>query len=327
MDRSAKQSERCVASALPASAVAAVIVSHHPPPGLSARIAAVAVQCGRVYLLDNASPPGALDEVTALLPTLADRLQLIGLPCNLGLAAALNRGVAQARSDGFALAWLLDHDSTPEADALQRLLAARAQWPEAEPLLALVPELVFDGSAHRCGWPTPDSARGWRLRQQMADELRAPLQVLTAFGSGLLVDIERYTELGGMREELFIDGVDTDFCLRGHARGWPLLAVPGARLHHRLGALRRERLWGIKDFWPTDHSPQRLYYIARNRILLQRIHGRRYPGWFVFAWRVALIQLLAMLLFEQQRAHKLAMLLLGSWHGVLGRHGKREFRR
>jgi len=68
--------------------------------------------------------------------------------------------------------------------------------------------------------------------------------------SGSLVPLDVIDKVGGMEEELFIDQVDTEWCLRARSMGYRVFGAFGAILEHRLGEAHA-RAWF--DRWP--HLP------------------------------------------------------------------------
>jgi GT2 family glycosyltransferase len=70
-----------------------------------------------ILIVDNASTDGTLDK------TFPDNVTIIRNSENLGTAGAARIGFAYALEHGFDWIWLLDPDSGPEPDALERLLA------------------------------------------------------------------------------------------------------------------------------------------------------------------------------------------------------------
>jgi rhamnosyltransferase len=78
-------------------------------------------------------------------------------------------------------------------------------------------------------------------------------------------------------------------------------------------------------FKPTNHSAARRYYMSRNRVVLYRKYFRRFPRWILQSMNESLRETAKCLLGEQDRARKLRSFLLGTWDGLTGRMGKRDF--
>lgn len=299
--------------------VAAVMVTYNPPDGLNQRVQAILEQVEALWIVDNASADAAAENALHIASA-HPKVHLIRLTENLGLAKALNLGV-DAAAASYQWILLLDHDSTPAGDMVAHLAAAAHA--ADRPVAALAPVIDYAGSNMVFGWFPRSRAKRWRLKLATPAMLDGrPTAILSAIGSGLLVNASVYAAIGGMREALFIDGVDTDFCLRACALGYEVLGVPGALLHHHLGAVEQRHLPGGKAVWPTHHSALRHYYIARNRIDLTRRYGKAFPGWFVFEFRVGALNIMNLLIFEQDRANKLAMIVRGTVDGFLRVQGK-----
>jgi rhamnosyltransferase len=161
--------------------------------------------------------------------------------------------------------------------------------------------------------------RGGRLRG-IAPTDEAPLRVDFLIASGTLLSMEAVTAIGPMREDLFIDHVDTEWCARALGAGWALYGVPRAQLRHALGDSQR-RVWLGRWREVAVHSPLRNYYEVRNTIALLR--SPHVPA----SWRcvhvVRLVQLLAFYgLLVAPRGQRWSAMARGLWHGVIGRWGR-----
>jgi rhamnosyltransferase len=290
-----------------------VVVCHHPPPGLPARLSSLSGQVGPIVVVDNGPPQDhpALAASLAALPG----LQLIANPANLGIAAALNQGLQALQQAGCRWALLLDHDSQPASEMLPRLLAAAGQWQGRA--IAFVPRIRYALAEIQCRWPVTRPGSRWRFSRVRASAMDAPAAVDLAIGSGMLIDLQRLPQVGGFRESLFIDLVDTEFCLRARHRGFDVVAVPGAELQHALGHVARRRLLGVRVY-PTHHAPLRHYYLARNRVLLWKHYARHFPSWAVYELMSGAKLLVKALCFEAHRWDKLRATLRGTWDGLRG---------
>ena len=123
-----------------------------------------------------------------------------------------------------------------------------------------------------------------------------------------------------MREELFIDHVDTDWFMRARQGGWASFGACSAAMEHRLGD-RTLRFWLGRWREVALHTPQRHYYQFRNTVHLAL--RSRYP----LRWKAAeanrrlgMFVLFGLLLPD--RAAHLKMMLRGAWDGLRGRLGR-----
>lgn len=291
-------------------AVAAVVVTYQvDAEALEGLLRALHGEVAAVVVVDNASL--AWRELRSPLP-----LQVIRLPHNLGVAAAQNRGVEAALAQGAAQVLLLDQDSRPEPGLVAALRQALAAAQAAGRPAAAAGPAVVDEHGVVEGFVRFRSGR-YEAIAPPADG--APLDCDMLIASGQLIPRQGWQRVGPMAEGLFIDKVDTEWCLRATQAGLCLLGVPAARLHHRLGE-RQLRLWFGR--WRTlpQHRPFRYYYMWRNSLLLRRLpHAGA-------AWRRAdTRQLRSLLLYfgllAPGRWAALRMMgrgLLDGWRGVQG---------
>ncbi|MEW6167440.1 MAG: glycosyltransferase family 2 protein [Pseudomonadota bacterium] len=293
------------------SAVASVVVTFNPPGGLPERLAAALQQTDFVIVVDNgsATPP----DLAALDAAFRDRIELIDNGRNIGLAAALNRGINRAAARGAGFALLLDHDSTPLPGMVETLRRAAAA--HGRPAAA-VPRVLYAHPDIQCRWPKSSRDGGLRFELVYASRMHEPTTVDLAISSGMLLDIRLWQDVGGFDESLFIDLVDTEFCLRARRHGHDILAVPAAQLSHHLGQVTKRMLLGRIPVFPTHHHPLRHYYLSRNRVILARRFAQRFPGWFVYEMLGAAKLTLKVALYEPQRLQKLGSMLRGTFHGA-----------
>ncbi len=301
--------------------LAAVIVRFNPPPGFDQRVAHTAAQCDFTVVVDNGSSH-AWSPDPAHLPA-SESLHQLHNAGNLGIATALNQGIRYAARRGARSVFLLDHDSTPLPGCVGRLQRTLRQHDDM-PVAAAVPRIRYGHPDIRCRWPaTSGSGHSVRFRFVYGARVTQPVPVDLAISSGMLLDVEHWQRLGGFDENLFIDLVDTDYCLRARRQGLRILAEPRAIVQHSLGDVEKRTLFGRMVAYPTHHNALRHYYISRNRIALIRRHAQRFPSWFVYETLGAAKLITKVVAFEQDRRDKVAATLVGTWHGLRRRSGPR----
>lgn len=301
--------------------VAAVVVAWRPDPArLQALLAALAPQVDAIYLIDNteAGDETARGSITQAAAHCPGGARLIAMGGNQGIAAAQNRGLDAARADGFGCALLSDDDSLPASDMVARLRQAMQTARDAGRRIAAVGPLVGDA---RDDTAVLVFGHTWIGPRRISGAARAdsPLEVAFLVASGCLVRMEALSDAGAMREDLFIDHVDLEWSLRARRRGWTLLAVPEARLAHRLGDRVLRLPWSGRPF--HVHAPVRNYYLVRNTLLLLR------SGLLPAGWRLGYLLWLAKytafnLVFVAPRHARLTAMLRGLRDGLRGRAGR-----
>lgn len=217
-------------------------------------------------VVDNASEAATRLEVERLCDSCG--AVFVGNADNCGLATGLNVGARKALdlAPDTTYLLLLDQDTEPGPDGVQGLVKAY------ERLLALGyppgcagPRMVDASTGLQHGF---HRIKGWRwVREFPADAQLEPVKLANLNGSGTLLPVSIYRQLGGFDDALFIDHVDTEWSFRVLAAGHALYGVPQVGFRHRMGeASVRFWLFGWR-IWPS-RSPLRHYYLYRNAIRL-----------------------------------------------------------
>lgn len=280
----------------------AVVTAFDPGPGLAQLVDDVGPQVASVVVVDDGSASGL--EVVAALEE-RPRVRVIRQP-NAGVAAALNAGVRAALTELDADAVLtLDQDS-----GVPRTYVARAvrAWQDA---VARGIPVAFVGAASYSGRRAP--TRGVVHGYARAFD---PMQ------SGSLVPATTYRDVGCYDEGLVIDAVDSEFTVRCLAAGLEPLVAPGCDLQHGMGDRRRAHVLG-RDLAYNHHSPERVYYMARNGTLVAKRHARDEPGWVLRRLTEEAKAHTLRLALDPDRADLARAALAGVRDGLRGRTGRR----
>ena len=289
----------------------AVVVTYHPNEDVVDNVAAMVRECGAAIVVDNGSAPAVVERLRKIAG-----VEVIALPKNRGIAHALNTGIARAETRDVAAVVTFDQDSCPEPAYGEAMRRAAEKWPDAAVIGSHIVETAL--RQDYC-WLRPSPRwPGLFQRVPMAEGgLRPVTMVIT---SGAFTRLSCWRKLGGFDEDLFIDFVDTDFCLRVRAAGGQVAVSGEAKLHHHLGQRERRSLAGVV-MHPTHHNAVRHYFVARNRVRMLARHGWRTAHWLGFELVFTGVWIVRTLAFETNRSQKLLGMLLGTWDGVLGRKG------
>ncbi len=294
----------------PGRLVVAVVTAYHPGAGLQQVVADVVGQVERVVVVDDGSRSTGADEALGSCARLG--AVVLRHDGNRGIAAALNTGIREAlRSSPAPDAVLtLDQDSRMPRGYAAALLDARDAAAAAGLAVGLVAPEVVDG--------LPSQRTGTVAGLPVG---RDPIQ------SGLLLPVDVVADVGPFDEALFIDGVDTDFALRCLDAGRLVVLAPGLTLGHRLGerhaveAAGRPLVVRGRPLTVTRSAPFRYYYLARNRLVLLRRHGRRHPRWALDQAVGLAGHLVLVLALVPGRRERAAAVVHGIRDGVRGRGG------
>jgi rhamnosyltransferase len=298
--------------------IVAVIVLYHPDRALLAEICAQLCQCvDRIVIADNGCDP----EVRAWLQEQpSERLTRLDMGGNRGVGAAQNEGIRYARAQGAGFVLLLDQDSRPAPWMVPRLVQSYRRLEALGEKTAVLAPCYFDSRTGHAGTflqVRRHGVRHVRCGDGVAREDLLPVDITIA--SGLLIPCPVLDDVGPMDETLFIDQVDTDWCLRARAKGYGIYVDCQARLEHSLGLKGRWIWFGRWRRMPV-HVPLRHYYQWRNVVLVaQRAYA---PASWVVATCLGLAAKAGIVaVFGPERIRATAMAVSGLVDGLKGRVG------
>jgi rhamnosyltransferase len=303
--------------------VSAIVVTFNPNMvTLDAIFAALRPQVDRVVIVDNGSAAGTVSPLTSLAERYACTLE--ALETNLGIAAAQNRGVAVAIRDAGATTdphchyvLFLDHDSIPAPDMVGRLMAADVRVRAKRVRVGGVGPLIVDKRTGTDGRFV--RAKKWWVGRDACTMDCSEINVDFLISSGTLCRLDVFKDIGGMNEGLFIDHVDTDWCLRATGQGYRLYGVCDARLMHTLGDDVVE-VWAGRWREVFVHSPVRDYYMCRNTVLILRELSMS-RAWRIFLVTRLIVSMLFFGLAVAPRWIRLSRMARGIADGLAGRDG------
>ncbi len=302
--------------------VLAVIVTYNPDiAALENAVVALLQQRCSVLLVDNASENQTLvrEKVDGLIGLDLERnscgLNLIVNSQNRGLGAAHNQGYAYAKEQGHDFLLILDQDSLPMPELVERLWGAHSSLSKHNKVSAvgacyLNAENQSESFFVRFG--------AFKFKREYARREYVPADFLISSGS--LFDLATLDDVGGMDEALFIDHVDTEWFLRARSQGYQAFGVSSARMQHALGETTHQIKLGGRERNVPQHKPFRYYYIFRNSVALYK---RGYTSW-LWKWNDCQRLLMIFIMFgllTAPRWENSKMMGLGFWHGLRGRLG------
>ena len=290
----------------------AVVVFFHPDSACVARVNRLSaiIHC---VVIDNTPSPGSREELG-----LASEITYLPNGENLGIATAINLGIANLIDEGYRAAFLFDQDSEPPTQMLEALPDLLGKLNQDSVGVALVGPAYDDT---RLGGVAPFIRfKPWML-ERIVPAGQALIDVDFLITSGSCLDLRCWNSIGPMDETLFIDFVDVEWCLRAKRVGYRILGVPWIRMRHELGS-EPVRVFGRP--YPM-HSPLRHYYLFRNAIALMRRPD------LPFSWKSTElmklpVRLLIYSLMPAQKMEHLTMALRGLYDGWSGRLGRFERR-
>ena len=273
--------------------VAAIIVSYNPDSNLFDSINLLLNQVEKVIIVDNGSKEKYVKYIKSINE---DKIEIILNKENLGIATALNIGVRKALENGYEWILTMDQDSKASPDMVKKMFNVynSINREERKDLLSIFPNFVDE-------------------RIQSIEEnsnMNSYEYVDADITSGNLLRKEVFEKVGFFDDSLFIDLVDTDFCMRLNEKGIKMIKIRDAVLYHSLG--ESKTIKGILgSFNTSNHSALRRYYMTRNRFYI----WEKYKGLNSFTLnrdkKLFKKEFVKIILGEKDKVNKIKMVLRG----------------
>lgn len=256
--------------------IAGIIVVYFPDyVRLESLVIRLQGQVSVVYIVNN----GLVDEPYRKFVDLmrSAGVEFISMSGNAGVASALNRGISEAQKNHIDACWTFDQDSIPGpedgsklSETLQRARRENLKVAAIAPTVVnlhrqnrVLPFLVFDTEG--------------AIRE---DYIHFERTVGAAITSGMLICTQAWLESGGMRDDYFIDLVDTEWCFRTRWLGYRIICNPQARVDHCLG----EGSLGAGNRFAgllRQRSAFRTFHMIRNALMLGK-EAYAPPNWYAY---------------------------------------------
>jgi len=289
-----------------------------------------------ILLVDNGSTDGTLDRVFPQDVTVSRNRE------NLGTSGAVWIGINYGLEHGFDWVWILDADSVPDPDALERMLQEFAGWPERQQsktgFIACLPCDQPHG-APRHGRVFTEHGRS--LLNPPAEPRCYPCHV--TIWSGILYRLEAVREIGLPNRDYVLDRGELEYAYRVMKAGYQGYIHQDAIIRHNIRGTpipkgltkgSREVKLGPFKLVLYESQPIRCYYICRNSLYfslydqsegagtkireLFRVRSRPGRGWMSgIVWQTAMFTL-NFLIRPLGRGPQIKACFRGIWDGITG---------
>ncbi|HHC4732165.1 TPA: glycosyltransferase family 2 protein [Escherichia albertii] len=179
---------------------------------------------------------------------------------NKGIAQAQNEGILWALKKKYSYIIFFDQDSNVQKDFISTLLSAMKK----ENFCICAP--IFYDEKYGFEYAVTDIDAQGNRRKIFSDDNSEIFTSSVVISSGTLVRASIFEKVGMMDSRLFIDYVDTEWCLRCFSHGIRVNIIPAAKMFHSIG----DNSIKIGRFRVPVHSAVRRYYRTRNAIHLLR---------------------------------------------------------
>jgi rhamnosyltransferase len=266
--------------------IAAVTIFYNPSEDVVENINSYVGLVDILYLVDN-SP----NETPFLKSLSSEKTRYFHDGQNDGIAKRLNEAASMAKSVGFNFLLTMDQDSSFENAMLNNYLSCFNKN------LLKTTTAVF-GIENDKRLLVPGECK------------EKEEQILITSGSILNLDI--HTRLNGFDENLFIDYVDTEYCLRAMQAGFNTTKFPNILLNHTIGTHRS--FYSLKSLKRTNrslHSPVRVYYMWRNYLYISKKYKTFFPDYFKRFKKNLMQSLKNNFLYNRERIQVMVFLIKG----------------
>lgn len=204
----------------------------------------------QIALIDNSPRSTQLN--------LANNCSYSHYPTNVGIAEAQNIGLRALFYQAIRYCFLLDQDSRFSPTIAASLYQQFTDLERTTSVAAIGPSI-------HCQFSNTVQKGVIQKGKQISLGLREVKQIIA---SGMLISREAFEKVGEKESELFIDGVDHEWCWRAKHKGFKVYQSQLVSMPHRQGD-DRIKVLGITF---KQGAPVRLYYQLRNVLILSRRH-------------------------------------------------------
>ncbi|ANV83286.1 hypothetical protein AWQ21_02145 [Picosynechococcus sp. PCC 7003] len=283
----------------------------------------------KIIIIDNS--PVILDlEVD---PQFQTKIIVESHPENIGIAQGLCIGIEWAINNNYDFLWTFDQDSEPKKDCLEKLLVNYDKLHSEDLPIGVIAPLSIDiRSEEELEGAIFDRYRFFSVSKHKNHKtIRSKKQdfyecdmVIT---SGSLVSLQVAQKVDLPNQDLFIDAVDWDYCIKFRSQGFRIIVTTQSLMQHNFGSFVKHRIRRNKELIPVySYSVMRYYYMFRNHTFIQTRLSRQYNSLHLsVAHRIqSLIKIIArIMLYEpNEKFAKLWACYRGTFDGFLGKLGK-----
>jgi rhamnosyltransferase len=193
-----------------------------------------------------------------------DNCNHINLKKNYGIAYAQNVGIKMALEEEADFILTSDQDTMYPEHYVENMLNFYNEYKDKYKIAAVAP-CFKDLNSNRYIEPI-QIIKGDKINKYFINknEKEKYFIVSHVISSGMLIEKNALKEIGLMKEEYFIDWVDTEWCWRAYSQKYCILQNPNVIIQHVLG----DNAKIILNYSITEHNSIRRYYRVRNAVYL-----------------------------------------------------------
>lgn len=225
----------------------------------------------KLFIIDNSSEINYLNN--------NPKIEYIPLYNNFGIARALNIACEKAKIENYEWILTMDQDSRFDKNIQDYKVKCQKKYNKNNLIVLFAATTTFDKES------------GFVNR------------VIT---SGNILNLEVWSELGGFKEDFFIDEVDFELCAKIILKGYLIYKFQDIKLNHTIGNNFNINFLGLKTYC-MNHSYIRKYYIVRNRLFMRRMYPTLTKRYLIHI----LLDFYKVVFYEEYKLKKIKYMLLG----------------
>lgn len=242
--------------------IVAVIVTYNPNIDcLRVLLDNLNNSCLSIIIVDNYSTNEAFKNIV-----FKSNVELLSLSKNQGIAFAQNVGIEKAIKIDADYILFFDQDSNVSNNFVDDLMSDyRKIYATHEKIAAIGPRFIDENKGFY--FPALRFNKHGLIDKISVENISTPIEVSFLISSGTLISVEALKDIGLMKEEFFIDFVDTEWCFRAISLGYKIYMSEQAVMKHSIG----DDTLKIYNFNIPVHSGFRRYYRVRNLFFMWKM--------------------------------------------------------
>lgn len=242
------------------SKVAAIVVLYNPNvPTLVRLLESVRGQVSYIIIVDNSTQHDIKKKVVEMIPNNSIYTDLKG---NMGIAGAQNKGIEIAKTISAEFVLFLDQDSVLPNNMVSDLMTVYKDLVTNGHKVATVGPSFLDEKTNELAKVIRH--RKLNVERIIPDQSKYFVNADYIISSGSLVPMDVLDNIGVMDEQLFIDWVDIEWCIRAKQFGYKCYVAPQIIMRHCIG----DDFVSMGKTKVNLHTDFRHYFIVRNSIYL-----------------------------------------------------------
>lgn len=296
-----------------------IIVLYNPKLSILSQLYdSIINQCNNFLLVDNSPSENTRMKNQHWIEKLNNpNCYYLPMSDNLGIATAQNRGIEFAKTLNADFVLLLDQDSVLPNNMVSDLLGAYQKLSKNHQVACVAPSFL-DRKNNQIS--PVIQYRGLSRKRIMPKVSDDELEVAHIIASGMLIPVEVFDVVGLKQDNLFIDYVDIEWCLRAGCLGYKTFVVPKVVMQHDIG----DDMVQVGNRSIMLHSDFRNYFAIRNAVFLMLYRKLPLPFkiWEMFKLPVCLV---VYALASKKSLQSFKIMLIAIKDGVIKNMGKGHF--